>query len=186
MFEIACGYADCNDAARLSEDPIQKLLLERDPVIGQALASQATLSRFENAVGPKALYRMGVALDETVIDRQRRRPCGKAKRITIELDPTDDPTHGAQQSTLFNGHYDTWCYLPVAGFVQFDTEPEQYLFAYNSGRRSHSARARASRSNCVEMMQLGAMSGSKSRRETEIFTEHRAIDHSKHWRYSAG
>jgi hypothetical protein len=61
---------------------------------------------------------------------------GKAKRITIELDPTDDPTHGAQQLTLFNGHYDTWCYLPVAGFVQFDAEPEQYLFAYvlRSGR----------------------------------------------------
>ena len=55
---------------------------------------------------------------------------GKAKRITIELDPTDDPTHGSQQLTLFNGHYDTWCYLPVAGFVQFDAEPEQYLFAY--------------------------------------------------------
>jgi hypothetical protein len=54
----------------------------------------------------------------------------KAKRITVELDPTDDPTHGAQQLTLFNGHYDTWCYLPVAGFIRFDEEPEQYLFTY--------------------------------------------------------
>ncbi|MPZ90003.1 MAG: IS1380 family transposase, partial [Nitriliruptorales bacterium] len=86
--------------------------------------------RFENAAGPKALYRMGMALAETVIERQRRRLRGKAKRITIELDPTDDPTHGNQQLTLFNGHYDTWCYLPVAGFVQFDAEPEQYLFTY--------------------------------------------------------
>jgi len=136
VFGIACGYADCNDAGRLSEDPIQKLLLERDPVSGQVLASQPTLSRLENALGPKALYRMGVALAETVIDRQRRRLRGRAKRITIELDPTDDPTHGGQQLTLFNGHYDTWCYLPVAGFVQFDAEPEQYLFAYvlRSGR----------------------------------------------------
>ena len=46
------------------------------------------------------------------------------------MDPTDDPTHGGQQLTFFNGHYDTWCYLPVAGFVQFDDEPEQYLFGY--------------------------------------------------------
>jgi hypothetical protein len=130
VFGIACGYADCNDAGRLSEDPIQKLLLERDPISGQGLASQPTLSRLENAVGRKELYRMGMALAETVIERQRRRLRGKAKRITIELDPTDDPTHGAQQLTLFNGHYDTWCYLPMAGFVQFDDEPEQYLFTY--------------------------------------------------------
>ena len=130
VFGIACGYADCNDAARLVDDPIQKLLLERDPVKGEALASQPTLSRFENAVGPKALYRMGAALAETVIERQRRRLRGKARRITIELDPTDDPTHGEQQLTLFNAHYGTWCYLPVAGFVQFDAEPEQYRFTY--------------------------------------------------------
>ena len=128
VFAIACGYADCNDAARLAQDPIQKLLVGRDPVAGEALASQPTLSRFENTVGPKALYRMGQALSEAVIERQRRRLRGKAKRITIELDPTDDPTHGAQQLSLFNGHYDTWCYLPVAGFIQFDAEPEQYLF----------------------------------------------------------
>ena len=128
VFAIACGYADCNDAARLAEDPIHKLLVGRDPIAGEALASQPTLSRFENGIGPKALYRMGEALAEAVIERQRRRLRGKAKRITIELDPTDDPTHGAQQLSLFNGHYDTWCYLPVAGFIQFDTEPEQYLF----------------------------------------------------------
>ncbi len=130
MFAIACGYADCNDAARLAEDPIQKLLVGRDPIAGQALATQPTLSRFENTVGPKALYRMAEALAEAVIERQRRRLRGKARRITIELDPTDDPTHGAQQLSLFNGHYDTWCYLPVAGFIEFDAEPEQYLFAY--------------------------------------------------------
>src|SRR5450756_2329915 len=52
------------------------------------------------------------------------------ERITIDLDPTDDPTHGAQQLTFFNGHYDTWCYLPVAGFLTFNEEAEQYLFAY--------------------------------------------------------
>jgi Transposase DDE domain group 1 len=130
VFAIACGYADCNDTARLAEDPIHKLLVGREPIEGEALASQPTLSRFENSVGHKALYRMGQELAEVVIERQRRRLRGKARRITIELDPTDDPTHGAQQLSLFNGHYDTWCYLPVAGFIQFDAEPEQYLFTY--------------------------------------------------------
>lgn len=65
-----------------------------------------------------------------MIERHRRRLKRKVKRITIDLDPTDDPTHGAQQLTFFNGHYDTWCYLPVAGFLTFNEEAEQYLFAY--------------------------------------------------------
>ena len=129
VFAIACGYADCNDAARLADDPIHKLLVGRDALEGAALASQPTLSRFENAAGPKMLYRVGEALADAVIKRQRRAH-RKAKRITVELDPTDDPAHGAQQLALFNGHYDTWCYLPVAGFIRFDDGPEQYLFTY--------------------------------------------------------
>jgi len=130
LYAIGCGYPDANDASRLAADPISKLLCDRDPVKGADLASQPTLSRFENAFGRADLYRMGVALADTVIERHRRRLKRKAKRITIDLDPTDDPTHGAQQLTFFNGHYDTWCYLPVAGFLTFNGEAEQYLFAY--------------------------------------------------------
>lgn len=130
LYAIACGYPDGNDASRLASDPVQKLLCGRDPVRGEDLASQPTLSRFENAFDRADLYRMGIALADTVIDRHRRRLKRKVKRITIDLDPTDDPTHGAQQLTFFNGHYGTWCYLPVAGFLTFNAEPEQYLFAY--------------------------------------------------------
>ena len=50
VFGIACGYPDANDADRLADDPIQKLLLDRDPIDGTALASQPTISRFENGV----------------------------------------------------------------------------------------------------------------------------------------
>ena len=130
LYAIGCGYPDANDASRLGSDPIQKLLCDRDPVKGEELASQPTLSRFENSVDRADLYRMGIALPDAVIERHQRRLKRKAKRITIDLDPTDDPTHGAQQLTFFNGHYDTWCYLPVAGFLTFNEEPEQYLFAY--------------------------------------------------------
>jgi hypothetical protein len=42
---------------------------------------------------------------------------------------TEDPTHGAQQLSFFNGYYDSWCYLPLLGFLRFNDEPEQYLFA---------------------------------------------------------
>jgi hypothetical protein len=129
IFGLACGYPDANDADRLSDDPIHKLLLGRDPIDGDSLASQPTISRFENQVGPRALYAMGCTLAATVIDRHRQRLHARARTITIDLDPTDDPTHGAQQLTFFNGHYDCWCYLPVLAFVTFNDEVEQYLCA---------------------------------------------------------
>src|SRR6266481_3922237 len=129
VFGLACGYADCNDAARLADDAIHKLLVDRDPISGAALASQPTLSRFENAVGWEQLRDMAHALADTVIETHRRRLKGRATRITIDLDPTDDPTHGQQEFTFFNGHYDTWCYLPVVATVTFNAEAEQYAVA---------------------------------------------------------
>ena len=72
---------------------------------------------------------MARELAESVIERHRQRRQGRARRITIDLDPTDDPTHGAQQLTFFNGFYDTWCYLPLLAFVTFGREAEQYLCA---------------------------------------------------------
>src|ERR1035441_3587194 len=94
---------------------------------GEDLASQPTLSRFENSRDRKQLFRLSEALADCVIERHRRRLRGQARRVTIDLDPTDDPTHGAQQLTFFNHHYDTYCYLPVVGFLSFDEEPDQYL-----------------------------------------------------------
>lgn len=129
IFGLACGYADANDADRLTDDPIQKLLLGRDPIAGDPLASQPTVSRFENGAVSQALFKMGCELAMSVIDRHRHRLHGRARQITIDLDPTDDPTHGDQQLTFFNGHYDSWCYLPLLAFVTFNHEIEQYLCA---------------------------------------------------------
>jgi len=129
VFSIACGYADANDSARLAADPMHKMLLDRDPVTGLDMASQPTLSRFENAAGPRQLYSMGAALAESVIERHAKRLHHRARRVTIDLDPTDDPTHGAQQLSFFNSHYDNACYLPMMGFVTFNDEADQYLCA---------------------------------------------------------
>ena len=129
IYGLACGHPDANDADRLAEDPIHKLLLGRDPVDGDPLASQPTISRFENQVGVHELHAMGCELAASVIERHQRRLHGRARTITIDLDPTDDPTHGAQQLTFFNGHYDCWCYLPLLAFVTFNDEAEQYLCA---------------------------------------------------------
>lgn len=129
IYALACGYADCNDAARLSSDPIHKVLIGRDPIDGDDLGSQPTLSRFENAVGPRELYAMSTVLLDRVVRRHRKRLRRKAREVTIDLDVTDDPTHGGQQLSLFNGFYDSYCYLPLLGFISFNDEPEQYLCA---------------------------------------------------------
>jgi hypothetical protein len=129
VMAIACGYEDCNDAARLASDPVHKLLVGRDPVKGEDLASQPTLSRFENSPDRKELFRMAEALADRVIERHRKRLHGRAQRITIDLDPTDDPAHGQQQLSFFNSHYGCYCYLPAVAFLTFNQEPDQYLVA---------------------------------------------------------
>ena len=128
VFAIACGHPDGNDADRLAEDPIHKLLLGRDPIEGGRLASQPTVSRFEHTAAPRMLLAMSTALADTVIARHRRRRRG-VHLITIDLDVTEDQTHGAQQLTFFNGFYDHWCYLPLVGSLTFDDEVRQYLVA---------------------------------------------------------
>ena len=102
---------DGNDADR-ADDPIHKLLLGRDPIEGGRLASQPTISRFERTAAPRMLRAMSDALADRVLARHRRRRRG-ARLITIDLDVTEDETHGAQQLTFFNGFYDHWCYLPL-------------------------------------------------------------------------
>jgi Transposase DDE domain group 1 len=129
IFALACGYADTNDAARIGNDPVHKLLAGLDPESAESLASQPTLCRFENAVGRKELFRCGEALADRVLSRQQRRLKEPARWITIDLDATDDPTHGGQQLSFFNGHYHHSCYLPLLAFASFNEEPEQFLLA---------------------------------------------------------
>lgn len=65
----------------------------------------------------------------TVIAHHQQRLKGRAQRITIDLAPTDDPTHGQQELAFFNGHDDTWCYLSLVATLTFNDEADQYLVA---------------------------------------------------------
>jgi len=120
VYQIVAGYEDCNDAAQMSGDAVLKLALGRCPESDPDLASQPTLSRFENAVSRTDLYRMSVALVELFIE-QTPAP----QQIILDIDPTVDATHGSQQLSLFNGFYDTHCYLPVLIFGSADGGPHQ-------------------------------------------------------------
>jgi hypothetical protein len=128
IFGIACGYEDGNDAARIASDPVMKTLAGRDP-FGADLASQPSISRFERSATQKDLFRMSMSLMKTVVHAQRRGREGWSKRITIDLDQTPTPTHGGQQLTFFNGHYDTYCYIPLVAAISFAGEPDQFVVA---------------------------------------------------------
>ena len=109
VFQIACGYEDANDSDDLRSDPGLKIACERLPLTGDDLASQPTMSRLENSVTRSDLYRMGKALLETFIESYDKPP----KKLILDIDDTDDPTHGSQQLTLFHAYYDEYCYLPI-------------------------------------------------------------------------
>lgn len=127
LFAIALGYPDCNDAQVLAHDPIHKMMAGRAPLSGDRLASQATLSRFENSIGSAELYRLVETLADTVIGRHRRRLGKRAKQIVLDFDPTDDPTYGQQELSFYHGHYRTHCYLPLIGTIGFNKEKGQSL-----------------------------------------------------------
>ena len=110
MFAIACGYEDADDCDALRTDPLFKLAVGRAPESGRALCSQPTMSRLENALSRIEVARMTAALVD-LFCRSFSAPPPAA--ITLDIDDTCDPVHGRQQLSLFNGHYDTRCFLPV-------------------------------------------------------------------------
>ncbi len=105
VYQITAGYEDGNDSDTLRQDPILKLSCEST----DALASQPTMCRFENTQGIKTLYRIAQVFLEHFIASYAEPPEG----IMIDLDETDDLTHGGQQLSLFNGYYGDYCYLPL-------------------------------------------------------------------------
>jgi len=108
IYLIAAGYEDAIDAQTLRHDPLLKATVGRTPA-DPALAGQSTLSRFENSITRADLQRLGPVFLEVFLAR-----CGPNPReIVLDFDPFVDPAHGAQQGVLFNGHYDTYCYLPL-------------------------------------------------------------------------
>lgn len=128
-FSIAAGYEDGNDAAGLRRDPALALACGRGTK--EALASQASISRFENSISAKEVVLMGRNLEDIALAqlRRQRRKGRRRDRIIVDLDPSVDPAHGAQQGVLFHGFYRSWCYLPMFGFLSFEGASSQLLFS---------------------------------------------------------
>ena len=112
VYQIALGYEDCNDADDLRHDPLLKLACDRTPKEQTGLSSQPTLSRFENAIGGPAVGRLLRAFEQRWLDSLDP----DESVVILDIDSTDDPTHGRQQLSFFHGFYDHYMYHPLVLF----------------------------------------------------------------------
>jgi len=109
IFSIALGYEDANDAETLRSDPVLKMSSGRLPETCGDLASQSTLSRFENRVNSKDLRRLADWLFALYV---KAHPAPR-EVIVLDIDSTDDPTHRHQQLSFFHGYYEEHMYHPL-------------------------------------------------------------------------
>ena len=133
LFAIAQGYEDNNDAATLAKDPAFKIMAGKAPESDGDLASQPTLSRFENRVTAKDLRR----LCDRLLELYLKTHPGPRKVIVLDMDATDDPTHGRQQLSFFHGYYEEHMYHPLLVFDGRDGFP---LAAVLRPGNTHSSR----------------------------------------------
>jgi hypothetical protein len=133
VYQILAGYPDANDAQTLRHDPLFQTLLDVSPNEDKALASGSTLSRFyyaytrrqchlppeeqtvqqERQEALTARMRLGNEFLVDLFIRTRRQP---PRHIIIDIDATDDPTHGQQILSGFHGYFDQHQYFPLLVF----------------------------------------------------------------------
>ncbi len=109
IYQIACGYEDGNDCDALRGDSIFKICADKMPESDPDLASQPTMSRFENATSQRELYQMAKVFVDYFMASYSQAP----KVIILDCDDTNNNTYGAQQLSLFNFYYDEYCYMPL-------------------------------------------------------------------------
>ena len=113
IYQIGCGYEDGNDSNGLRHDPMFKLGAARLPFDDDAaLASGATISRFEHAASRQDIYRVSKALIEQFIAGFATQP----KSLILDLDHSEDSVYGQQPLAFYNHHYGSTCYLPLMIF----------------------------------------------------------------------
>jgi hypothetical protein len=112
VFQIAMGYEDQNDATALRSDPVWKVACDRNVDEDDALSSQPSLSRFEHAMTARAVVELTGAFEDEYVASLPR----DTDEIVLDLDSTEDPTHGQQPLSFFNAHYDSYMYFPLLVF----------------------------------------------------------------------
>jgi hypothetical protein len=114
IFQVACGYEDQNDSCTLCEDPLLRALCGSLPESDPELASQPTISRMENAATRCSCHRMARAIFE--LYTRVRAEGGAPKKVLLDFDAPDDPTHGDQEGSYYHGYYEQHIYHPLLVF----------------------------------------------------------------------
>lgn len=108
VFGICCGWEDAIDHNQLRDDPALKMAVGRCPETGAPLASQSTISRFENAPSKWDAGRLARALVDQFTARVT-----PAYRDIFDIDDTFDAAYGGQQMTFWNAHHDERGFAPM-------------------------------------------------------------------------
>jgi hypothetical protein len=130
VLQIAMGYEDCNDADYLRDDLLWQTACGTDQPA--PLASQPTLSRFENGVSGRELREMWLVLERKYVERL----AVDETLVVLDIDATDDPTHGSQQLAFFHGFYDQHMFHPL---LVFDGQSGQLISALLRPGRAHAS-----------------------------------------------
>jgi hypothetical protein len=113
IYQIAAGYEDANDANFLRDDPAMRAVVDG---VERRLASQPTLCRLENSAdwdSIRLLERQGLEWFCRMSGAIDGRRGDSSAEIILDIDSSEDPTHGQQELAFFNGHYDSWMYHPL-------------------------------------------------------------------------
>jgi hypothetical protein len=118
VYSRLAGYEDTNDADRLSVDPAM-----RHVVGGRAsehsAASTSQMGRFETEVLTQGHNLSKLAmLPGMWIDRLREHRT--IRELVLDMDSSVSETHGQQEGSAYNGHFDCTCYHPLFCFNQFE------------------------------------------------------------------
>ena len=133
VYQILAGYPDGNDAQALRHDPLFQTLVDVRPEGAQPLASGSTLNRFHQAYTrrqaemPWAERPVLREIDSALTQRLRilnaylpesfiRTRPAPPQFVILDVDPTDDPTHGQQVLSFFHGYFDQHQYFPLLVF----------------------------------------------------------------------
>lgn len=133
VYQIVAGYEDANDCNTLRDDSILKMSVGRLPMTGNPLASQSTMTRFENTPRASELYNIAYVFANKFIESYPSEP----PVIILDCDDTNSDTHGGQQLTLFNNYYGEYCYMPL--HIYEGLSGKLITTILKPGRRSKSA-----------------------------------------------
>ncbi len=134
VYQIACGYEDQNDSDSLREDPLLKLSCASMPESGSDLASQPTISRMENAATRRSCRQIAEILFELYLNEREKD--GAPEKVLLDLDATDDPTHGEQEGSFYHGYYQQHMYHPL---LVFDGESGHLITALLRAGNTHAS-----------------------------------------------